>query len=651
MSLARAVLVAAFLAAAASAPAAQAGKPEDIHGKSFDLVVVEGTPGGIAMAVRSAREGLSVLVVNHNGHPGGILSSGLGVWDTLHEGTRSPIYDEMRQAIFDHYRSTYGENSPQYQHALPGRSGHANGKFEPRVAEKLFDELLAREKRITLLNGFVPAEVQREGALIRAVAFRELHGSKSILAAARIFADCTYEGDLAALAKVPYRVGREARPEFHEPHAGRIFMRSSSEPPSPGIAALAAEHDTLALRKFSGFQEIVLPESTGDGDRHVQAFNYRTILTSDPVNRLPAVQPAHYDPEFLKKLAFGSIVSPIPNRKIGWNRPQLVGPHQAYVEGDWTTRRKVMDEHWHATMALLWFLQNDESVPADKRRYWQQYGLAKDEFPDNGHRPYELYVREARPIVGRYIFTQRDAMLAPGLRRAPIHADSIAATEWYMDAHACTPGKVAGSLDEGKMMLHHETFPGQVPYRALLPQGVDNLLVPVCLSSTHVAWGTIRLEPTWMNIAESAGYAAAQAVRNKQTPAQIDPDELLRTLATRRVMISFFNDEDVAANEAWVPAVEYLGTRGFFSSYDAKPRAPLTEAAAKLWAGGFAQMRAGKLDPNALARALVPLEKADSSPPVTAASFAALLAPEAVTTSNKLNIDLDAPVTRGDAAA
>jgi len=113
-------------------------------------------------------------------------------------------------------------------------------------------------------------------------------------------------------------------------------------------------------------------------------------------------------------------------------------------------------------------------------------------------------VRESRRITGHYLFTQHDAILADGLDRAPVHADSIGVTEWYLDTHACTPPRIPGALQEGKMMLDVETFPGQVPYRAILPQGLDNLFVPVCLSSTHVAWGTIRLEPTWMNLCESA---------------------------------------------------------------------------------------------------------------------------------------------------
>ncbi|MEA3207052.1 MAG: hypothetical protein QOE70_109 [Chthoniobacter sp.] len=623
-------------------PSAKAAAPADVDGQAFDLVVVEATPGGIAMAVRAAREGLSVLLVNHNDYLGGILSSGLGVWDTLWEGRRSPIYDEARQAIFDHYRTTYGEDSRQYRDALPGRSGHTNGKFEPRVAEQVLTGLVTREKNITVLRGFYPTDAAREGALLKTVTFREMDGAKTVRVAAQVFADCSYEGDLAAVAKAPYRVGREARSEFNEPHAGVIFMQPVKTALTPEIARAAELHAKLNLRKFAGIQNIKTPDSTGEADGNVQAFNYRTILSSDPANRLPVEKPDDYDPEALRKLEHSSIVEPIPNQKRGWNRPQLVGQQTAYVEADWPARRKVMDANWQATMALLYFLQNDPSVEAARQKSWLEFGLAKDEFADHGHRPYEFYVREARRIVGRYVFTQHDAMLAPGLPRAPMHADSIGVTEWYFDSHACTPRHVPGCLEEGKMMLDVETFPGQVPYGTLLPQGLDNLLVPVCLSATHVAWGTVRLEPTWMNISEAAAFAAVQAIKQRQTPAQIDSDQLLRTLAAKRVMIAFFNDVNVAGDEPWIPAVEYFGTKGFFPDYNARAADGLRAATGRLWADGFAKLLGGQLDANALARALAAAEDGDA---MTPAELATLLPAAPKTEAMKTQ----RAITRGEA--
>lgn len=586
-----------------------------------DLCIYEATPGGIAMAVRAAREGLNVVLVNHNEHLGGILSNGLGVWDTLWEGKRSPIYDEARQAIFDHYRTTYGENSKPYRDALPGKSGHTNGKFEPKVAEKIFTELVKREKNMRVVRGFCPSAVEREGAMLRAVTFRRTgyqpvptdeRVENSFYVQAKVFADCSYEGDLAAMAKVPFRLGREARSEFNEPHAGVIYMSPTKAASMPELARAAELHHQLKLRKFSGFQRIKQPESTGEADGFVQAFNYRTILSSDPANRLPVEKPAKYDPEKLKLLEHGSIVSPIPNSKRGWNRPQLVGMQMDYVEADWTGRQRIMNEFWDATMALLYFLQNDPSVEPERQKSWREFGLAKDEFIDNGHRPHEFYVREARRITGRYIFTQHDAMLEDGLERAPVHEDSIGVTEWYLDTHACTPRRIEGALEEGKMMLDVETFPGQVPYRAFLPQGVDNLLVPVCLSSTHVAWGTIRLEPTWMNLCESAGHAAALAIQGHVTPAELDSDLLLRKLAASHVMLSFFNDLDVASDDPRVAAAQYFATKGFFADYNARLDEPLKKSVRAVWGKGLAALREGTLKPMEFMKRVREAELADS---------------------------------------
>ena len=605
--------------------APRAAAPAEVHGKTYDLVIFGGTPGGIAMAVRAAREGLDVLLVNRNRHLGGILSSGLRVWDTLYEGKRSPIYDEARQGIFDYYRETYGEHSAQYRRCLPGKSGHTNGLFEPAVAEHVLTRMVNVEPRITVLCDHFIADAERDGALLKTVTFNpwrklpacdvagerklEAYATESVTVSGKVFADCSYEGDLAAVAKVPYRVGRESREEFGEPHAGVTYMGRGS-PQTDAERRQSEAHKKLNLRPFRGWQTI-LPSSTGEGDSRVQAFNYRTVLTDDPANRLPVARPDGYDRDFIAGLERGSVVE-IPNRKFGWNRPQVVGPHNDYVEGDWGTRQRVMDEHWQATLGMLYFMQNDESVPAEARKRWKQLGLAADEFPDNGHRPYEIYVREARRIVGRYVFTQHDGSLLADLDRAPVHHDSVGITEWYFDSHACTKRRVPGSLDEGKHMLHENTFPGQVPYRALLPRGLDNLLVPVCLSSTHVAWGTIRLEPTWMNLAESAAYAAGLALETGVSPSDIDSDALLRRLADARVMITFFNDVDLGADDPRFPAAQYFGTKGFFSGYDAKLDQPLTEELQRVWKEGLAALRAGRLDAMALARKVRQAQATDS---------------------------------------
>lgn len=422
-------------------------------------------------------------------------------------------------------------------------------------------------------------------------------------------------------------------------------MRPSTLPTSPDGEKLAALHDSLQLRKFTGWQDL-MPESTGAADKAVQACNYRTMLTSDPANRVAINKPKNYAPYFLKSLEIFSGVDAIPGGKFGWNRPQLIGLQTAYVEADAVTRRRLEDEHWEMTLGLLYFLQNDQTVPELVRRGWQQYGLAKDEFVDNGHRPYEMYIREARRIVGRAVFTEHDATLAPGLLRAPVHGDAIATTEWYMDSHTCTLARTPGGLDEGKFMLHYQTFPGQIPYRSLLPQGIDNLLVPVCLSATHVAWGTVRLEPVWMQTGEAEGVAAALAQRNRVAPAQLNPERLVRELTQRQFLVSFFNDVDVASSDPAVAAAEYFGTQGFFHDYHARLSAPLRAATARIWADGLKQLLAGKLDLAKTLLAVHQAEQASEGAALSQSEFVALLPKPAVAGTAQ---SASQPLTRGEA--
>jgi hypothetical protein len=237
-------------------------------------------------------------------------------------------------------------------------------------------------------------------------------------------------------------------------------------------------------------------------------------------------------------------------------------------------------------------------------------------------------------------------MLAPDLGRAPVHADSVAITEWYMDSHSCSTARVPGGMEEGKAMLHYETFPGQIPYRCLLPKGVDNLLVPLCLSATHVAWGTVRLEPVFIQTGESAGLAAALALKKSTTPGHLDPAELVRRLCELRSMVTFFNDVDVSAKEAWIPAALYFGTQGFVHDYNLRAAEPLKQSTGKIWIDGLKRLSSGNLDPMAQVRAVAQSEAANSES-MTQGEFSALL-PNSATPRT---IKPSAVVTRGEALA
>lgn len=625
-------------------------KPGPAPQEHYDFVVYGATPGGVAAAVRAAREGLSVLLVSSQQHLGGIFSNGRSLMDTRYHGARAPVYDELRQSVHDYYRTRYGPDSEQYHRSRPGA---ARARFESHVMERLINAMLDREQRITIARSFYPVDARREQSVLHSVTFREMAGGqdRTFTVSGFAFADCSYEGDLAAIAGVPYRVGRESRSEFNEEHAGRIFMTESVWPPPAHVDSQhIARFRQLNMNHWDRWHEIIGPVSTGEGDRSVQAYNLRTVITRDPQNRLPVEMPAGYDrEETIRQLknsmhweGWWSLVPltvTLPNQKTYMNVPQLVGMQDGYPEGDWATRRGIRDAHAFMTLSVLYFMQNDSSVPEETRQTWREWGLPLDEFADNGHLPYEIYVREARRIDGRYGFNENDVRLAPGLERAPIHPDSISLTDWYIESHAVTAEHVEGSLWEGQIELRNSTYPGQLSFRAILPQGLDNLLVPVCASATHVGWQVIRLEATWMAMAEAAAYATALALEQGTLPAKVDPDRLVRVLAESGVALTFFNDVEVDRREPWIPAVQYFGTQGFFGSYEADPLDALSREVARVWVDSAGEwMRGVRVDPNLRARLVLEAEKRGGEP-LLAIEFARLLAEVLAGTDNPLSAD------------
>jgi len=589
-----------------------AAKPADVNGKAYDLVVVGGAPGGIACAVRAAREGLSVLLVNHTQHLGGFITSGAGGWEAPYDGLRSPLYAEMRTGAADYYRKTYGEGSPQHVASLPSTTSRAHidrPKIEPRIAEMLFNQMVEREKTLTVLLGHIVTKAEREGAVIKSVTLEPMHGDGTVSVSAKVFADGMYEGDLAAVAGVKTQIGREARSQYGEPHAGVIYTTERHKEDGQRGFPKAADEGTLNIRYNShATAEIVEGPQSGEADGSVMAYNYRLILTREVENKIMVEKPANYDVAIAKAAAGGGFVPNLPNGKVAWNGGRLIGPQNEYPGADWPAREAISKRYLDAMLMRLWWVQNDPEAPEKDRKQFAGYGLAADEFPDNHHAPYEIYVREARRLVGRYVFKEQDNKVADGIARTPIHADSIAITDWPVDSVACLDRGLPGAHKDGIFFLGEETRPAQVPYRSLLATEVDNLLVPVALSASHVGWGAIRLEPVWMQTGESAGFAAALAVKSKTTPAALDPDTLLRKLVASRVMVSFFNDIDVTSDDPRIPAAQFFGTKGFFADYNARLDEPISEATLKAW-----QEWKKQIDPMQIARAVAQAETSSST--------------------------------------
>ncbi|MCB1211180.1 MAG: FAD-dependent oxidoreductase, partial [Verrucomicrobiales bacterium] len=564
----------------------------EVDGKAFDVVVVGGTPGGIACAVRAAREGLSVLLVQHNRHIGGMLTNALMQWDALYGGPRSPVFNEYAKKIEDYYSERYGEDSKEYSKARYTQSHYPMSRFEPSVAEHLFNQLVSAEKNITTLLAHYPSDVTREGALLKALTLRGYGTTKDINVSGGTFVDATYEGDLAALAKVPCRVGRENREEYGEPHAGKVFTNIESK-----LGPRDVLDGKLNLHTYAHVQGSIDPTSPHTADGAIQAYNHRFCVTNEPGNfRLPTQPPGYNREEYVnynrKGMGAGSM-----NGKSSFNSAILPGENHAYPEATWPEREKITARHTNFALGLMYFLQNDESVPKAKREAFRRIGLPLDEFPDNDNLPYEMYVREARRIVGRYVFTEHDNRSALGQTRPPVQADSVAFTDWSMDSHDCTTDRRPGYDYDGKLILTEESRPAQIPYRCLLPRDIDNLLVPVCLSATHVAWGAVRLEPVWMQIGEAAGFAAALSKKHQTTPGKLDADLLVRTLVANQHFVTYFNELQNYADHPAMAAAQYFGTKGFFADYNARLDEPLPMAVSEVWELGFSALREGTLKP------------------------------------------------------
>lgn len=646
----------------------------------YHLVVVGGTPAGIMTAVRSAREGLATLLVSYRKHLGGIMSSGLGGLDTLFDRPRAPLYDEVLDRIRAHYATAYGKDSPQYQACDRKRPGRF--RYESRVVEAVFDEMLAAEPHLEVMREFEAVAVERAERRLDAVLVRPNRGGDRIRLSAGTFVDATYEGDLAALAGVPYVVGRESRGEFGEPHAGRIFTVRS-----PGRHPRDAAAGTLNLIAYPGTTREIFAGTTGEGDQAVQSYNYRLCLTNVPENRRLPEPPGNYDrsrylgvvesdaetvgkPYTLQSQLVLNDVRDLaldparwsgqltPNSKFSYNEGNMPGQVDAYPRASWPEREEIERRHLDHALGLLYFLQNDEAVPDEIRSGAREWGLARDEFTDNDNLPYEMYVREARRIRGRTVFTEHDACPAPGIERPPVQADAVAIAEWPMDSHECTTDRHLGSLYEGEFLLVEKTRPSQIPFSVMLADDLDNLLVVTCVSASHVGWGTIRVEPTWMHLGEACGYAVARADALGVPVGRLPVERLQRVLAANRVLLGFFNDVDAGTEAPWYEAVQYFCTKGFFPGYDADADLPVAASTARLWVRAVGDLHEGRHDAMALARALTRCGAGDDGDTVTVAEFVDLVAEEwryrrldgaAAVGAVRAAWPADGPLSRGEA--
>ncbi|RKN84477.1 FAD-dependent oxidoreductase [Paenibacillus ginsengarvi] len=540
--------------------------------KLTDVLVYGGTPGGIGAAIAAARRGKRVALVEPSAYVGGLMTSGLGETDIRSVDTSGSVFGEFLTRVYEFYVTEYGKGSIQVKECNRGL------RFEPSVARKVMRVLLAGEPGIEVLLSEELVSVTMDGSWIRGIVTEHTATGEKTVYEAGQFIDATYEGDLAAAAGVPYRLGRESRDEWNEEFAGKLYC----------------EYRTKE----------VLPGSTGEGDELLQAYNFRLCMTDNPANRVPFTEPEQYDRNDYVSLieditagrlnSFGEIVklSRIPNGKTDTNNhhncmcsTDLPGENGAYPEGSRQVRERIAQRHKSYIQGLLWFLQEDRQIPEKIRAEARQWGYAADEFVESGHFPPQIYVREARRIAGRYVFTENDARLAPGLQRSPIHYDSIATGDYAIDSHATCKREPIGqnrSL-EGFLGFGALTEVYQIPFGLMVPETVGNLLVPVAVSATHMGFGTIRMEPFWMQLGFAAGVAASMSADANAPVERLCIDSLQDELIEARQLITFFRD--VKAEHEAFGALQYFGTKSFFSGYEAKLGEPCTVADASLWIG------------------------------------------------------------------
>ena len=499
--------------------AADEAKPEH---QACDTFVYGSTPGGIAAAVEAARRGQRVILACPKKNPGGMAASGLCTTDAVRRHLFGGLVIEFIQGVRSRYQEILGNNPDQLKLTQDGWF------YEPSVAEYVFRQMLTAEReRIQWLPDQWLTEAEVADGRIGRVELEDGKGNKTVVTA-RTYIDGTYEGDLAAKADVPYRVGREGRDEYGESKAGIHYMNWRTG-------------------------EQILTADTGEPSIAIQAFCARSIFTDDPDHRIPIEKPDTYEqhlPDYLPliedyktgyKRSYG-YGTRMPRNKYQMNGSitgltslNCPGANWGYPEADRHHRQRLDQFHIDHAAGMIWFLQHDPRMPESVREKMQQIGLHDEEFVDNNHWPWQIYVRQGRRIEGRAIITQHSFIVDEKTGRTPAVENPIAMGEHSFDVHPCHDRRfLVDGYMEGVLWYPEKANgpaqPGQIPYGALLPKNIDNLLVPVSMSCTHVAMSVLRMEPVWMTTGQVAGLAAAEAHEKSCQVAQIDPAGLPKML-------------------------------------------------------------------------------------------------------------------------
>jgi hypothetical protein len=518
-------------------------------GQTYDLVVYGGTSAGVIAAVQAQRMGKRAIIVCPDTHLGGLSASGLGWTDSGNKQVIGGLARSFYQRLKRHYdRPRAWRQQEAKDYSRYRADADAIWVFEPHVAEQAFDEL-TREAGIPVVRD---RWLDREGGvLVDDGVIRSIRTLDGAVYRGRMFIDATYEGDLLAAAGVSFHVGREGNAQYDETLNGVQAQRAVSHQFAGKVDPYVVPGDPgsgLLPRIQAG-----PPGEEGAGDHRVQAYTYRLCMTDAPDNRVAFTKPEGYDAEqyelLLRTLLAGSRhifgkFDPAPNRKTDTNNhgsfsTDNIGMNYDYPTATYERRREILAEHELYERGYFYFLCEDPRVPEEVRRRMQRWGLAKDEFVDNGHWPHQIYVREARRMVSEFVMSERHLR---GLDPTP---RPVGMGSYQMDSHNVQ--RYVAHDENGRAFVRNEGDiqinpggPYSISYGALIPrkQECTNLLVPVCLSSSHIAYGSIRMEPVFMILGQSAATAACLALDQECAVQDVDYGALQeRLLADNQVLV------------------------------------------------------------------------------------------------------------------
>lgn len=538
------VLVATLLSILMGCTGSRVRAREDDVIRSFDVVVYGGTSSAVMAAIQARRSGRTVAIVCPETHLGGMTTNGLGWTDSGNKAVVGGLAREFYQHVKAYYDNPDVWTLESRDNCRGYRAGDdAMWVFEPHVAEQILERMLTEAEVPVFRDQWLDrsaAGVQKAGARMTSVRMMDGNAYE-----ARVFIDATHEGDLMAAAGVAYVVGRESNERYGETLNGVQTRNARSHqfdvPIDPYVVPGDPSSGLLPRIQPGG------PGEEGAGDRRVQAYNFRLCMTRHPDNRVPFSKPPAYDPaqyELLLRYVQASPrprlgkFDPMPNAKTDTNNngpfsTDNIARNYDYPEASYKDRAAILAEHEQYQRGLFYFLASDPRVPEPVREDMASWGLAADEFADNNHWPRQIYVREARRMVSDFVVTERH------LRRLEPTPDPIGMGSYNMDSHNVQ--RYVARDDQGRAIVRNEgdvqVSPGgpyPIGFGAIIPKRDEctNLLVPVCASSSHIAYGSIRMEPVFMILGQSAGIAASLAIEENVAVQDIDRGRLSAQLTS-----------------------------------------------------------------------------------------------------------------------